>query len=131
MNEEATTANNPEQRITVDRPVENIGKSKARVEAGKKLVEYNKAMKKKKESGETTDFKEPAHFESTCENNNEEMSGTTRTLLLLGAVGLGYYIYTTTINNGKKEVVQQQPTIQNNNNDVQENTVSRLRSFKN
>ena len=36
------------------------------------------------------------------------MSGTTKTLLLLGAVGLGYYLYTTTISNGKKEVVQQQ-----------------------
>ena len=131
MSNEVTTTSNPEQRITIDRPVENTGKSKSRVEAGKRLAEYNKAMKKKKESGETTDSKEPLHSESNCENDNEEMSGTTKTLLLLGAAGLGYYLYTTTTNNGKKEVVrQQQPTVQNNN-EVQENTVSRLRSFKN
>ena len=56
----------------------------------------------------------------------EGMSGTTKTLLLLGAVGLGYYLYTST---GKKEeAVKRQPV---NNNNVEENTVSKLRSFKN
>ena len=57
------------------------------------------------------------------------MSNATKILLLAGAAGLGYYIYTATTNNGKKEVVQQPVT--QNNNEVQENTVSRLRSFKN
>ena len=124
MSSEVTASNNSEQRITIDRPIENTGKSKAKVEAGKRLAEYNKTMKRKKELGETG---EPArHEESVRENNNddEEMSGTTKTLLLLGTVGLGYYLYT---NNSKEEV---RKNVQNNN-DIQENTVSRLRSFKN
>ena len=57
------------------------------------------------------------------------MSNTTKILLLAGAAGLGYHIYTTTTNNGKKGVTQQPVT--QNNNEVQENTVSRLRTFKN
>ena len=76
MNEESTTSNNPEQRITIDKPIENTEKSKARVEAGKRLAAFNKMARKKKESGEVTDPKEP---ESNCENDNEaEMSVTTR-----------------------------------------------------
>ena len=124
MSEESTTSNNSEQPITIDKPEKNP----KRIEAGKRLAAFNKMAKKKKESGEVTEPKEPEHHkESTCD---EGMSGTTKILLLAGAVGLGYYLYTTTTNNSKKEVVQQ-PVIQNNNNDVQENTVSRLRSFKN
>ena len=38
MNEEATTLNNPEQRITCENPENDTGKSKARVEAGKRLA---------------------------------------------------------------------------------------------
>ena len=124
-NEEVTTTNNSEQRITIDKPE----KDPRKVAAGKYLAEYNKAMKRKKESGETRETEHPE--ESVRENNNEEMSGTTKTVLLLGAAGLGYYLYTTTINNSKEKVHQQQPTVQsNNNNNVQENTISRLRSFK-
>ena len=121
-----------EERITIDKPEENTGKNKSRVEAGKRLAEYNKAMKRKKELGETTDSKEPLHSESNCENDNEEMSSTTKTLLLLGVVGLGYYIYTTTINNSKEaDKRESNNNVVQNNNNVQENTVSRLRSFKN
>ena len=124
--EEVTSSNNSEQRITIDKPE----KDPKKVAAGKNLAEYNKARKRKKESGETTNSKEPLHSEGNCENDDEKMSDTTKTLLILGAAGLGYYLYTTTTSDGEKEVVQQQPTVKNNNN-VQENTVSRLRSFKN
>ena len=85
------SSNNPEQRITMDKPE----KDPKRVAAGKRIREYNKMAGKKKESGEPTH-----HEESNCENNNEKMSGTTKALLLLGAAGLGYYLYMTTINNG-------------------------------
>ena len=119
MNKESTTSNNPEQRITIEKPE----KDPRRIEAGKKLAAFNKMVRKKKESGD--ELKEPEQHhpeESTCDN--EETSNTTKILLLLGAVGFGYYLYTTTTNNGKEEVVQQ-PTVQNNNNnEVQENTVS-------
>ena len=130
MSEESTTSNSREQRITIDKPE----KDPRRVAAGKRLREYNKMAGKKKESGETPSPKEPSHSESNFENDDEGMSGTTKTLLLLGVAGLGYYLYTTTTtNNGKEENKKnvQQPVIQNNNNDVQENTVNRLRSLKN
>lgn len=125
-----------EERITIDKPEDNSGKSKARVEAGKRLAEYNKAMRKRKELGETG---EPVRHD---ENNNndesvrddKEMDGTTKILMLAGVAGLAYYLYTTTNNSKEEEKVKknvQQPTVQNYNNDVQENTVSKLRSFKN
>ena len=120
------TPNSPEQRITSDKPE----KDPKRMAAGKNLAEYNKAMKRKKESGEPISPREP---EGDCGEEEEGMSGTTKTLLLLGAVGLGYYLYTLT---GKKEeAVKRQPVNNNNNvvnnNNVEENTVSKLRSFKN
>ena len=87
MNEES---NNSEQRITIGKPE----KDPRRIEAGKRLAAFNKMARKKKESGELTEPKEP---ESTCENDNEGMSDTTKILLLAGAAGLGYYLYTTTI----------------------------------
>ena len=125
-----------EERITIDKPEENTGKNKARVEAGKRLAEYNKAMKRKKESGETCE--KPERSESTRENNNDdddnEMNGTTKILMLLGVAGLGYYLYTTTGDSKKEEAVKRESNnnvVQSNNNDVQENTVIRLRSFKN
>ena len=100
------TLNNPEQRITTDKPE----KDPKRIAAGKNLAEYNKAMKRKKESGQPINPREP---EGDCENNEEEgMSGTTKILSLLGATGLGCYLYTTT---GKKEEAV------NNNNVVQNN----------
>ena len=117
--------NNSEHPITIDKPE----KDPRRIEAGKRLATLNKMVNKKNESGEVTKPKESGHHEeSNCDE--AEMSDTTKTILLLGAVGLGYYLYTTPTNNSKKEVVQQ-PVVQNNNNEVQENTVSRLRSFKN
>ena len=111
MNEELNN------QITVDKPE----KDPRRIEAGKKLAAFNKMVRKRKES--------PKELEHRDNNNNseEEMGNTTKILLLAGAAGLGYYIYTT--NNGKKEVPQQPVT--QNNNEVQENTVSRLRTFKN
>ena len=111
--------NNSEDRITVDKPE----KDPKRIEAGKRLAAFNKMVRKRKESEDVP--KEPEHHEeSTCENNNGEMSNTTKILLLAGAAGLGYYIYTTKTNNSEEEVLQ-------NNNEVQENTVSKLRTIKN
>ena len=129
--------NNSEKRITIDKPEENTGKSKARVEAGKRLAEYNKAMRKKKESGETCEKPERPE-ESVRENNDSndgEMDWVTGVLTFLGLAGLGYYFYTTTGDSKKEvEVVKKKSNVvQNNNNNeyVQENSVSRLRSFKN
>ena len=114
MNEELNN------QITVDKPE----KDPRRIEAGKKLAAFNKMVRKRKGSGDGPT--EPEHHEN---NSGGEMSNTTKILLLAGAAaGLGYYIYTTT-NNSEKEVVQQPVT--QNNNEVQENTVSRLRTFKN
>ena len=123
--EEVTTTNNSGQRITIDRPVKNTGKSKARVEAGKRLIEYNKKMRKIKESGETG---EPVRPEESVRENNNDDDEMGKIILLLGAAGLGYHLYTTTINNVKEEVRKNVQHIQNNN-DIQENTVSKLRSF--
>ena len=85
--EVTTTTNNSEQRITIDKPEDNSGKSKARVEAGKRLAEYNKAMKKKKELGETTE-KPGRPEESVRENengeNDEEMDSITKVIALAG-----------------------------------------------
>ena len=118
--------NNSEQQITIEKPE----KDPRRVEAGRKLAAFNKMARKRKESGGEPKEPELHHTEeSTC--NNEGMSNEMKILLLAGAAGLGYYLYTTT-NNSKKEVVhQQQPTVQKNNNEVQENSVSKLRSFRN
>ena len=104
-----------EHQITTDKPE----KGPRRIEAGKKLAEFNKMARKAP--------KEPEHHEeSTCDK--EWMSNTTKALLLAGAAaGLGYYIYTTTANNSE---APQQPSGQNNI-DVQENAVSKLRTFKN
>ena len=114
-----------EERITIEKPEKNP----KRIEAGKKLAAFNKMAKKKKESG--NELNEPEHYEeSTCENDKEEMGNITKILLLAGAAGLGYYIYTTTNNSGPQQQQQQQPITQNNN-EVQENTVSKLRTFKN
>ena len=82
MNEES---NSPKQQVTIDKPE----KDPRRIEAGKRLVAFNKMARKKKESGEVTEPKEPSHSEDR-ESNNEEMSGTTKILLLAGAAGLGY-----------------------------------------
>ena len=105
-----------EHQITIDKPE----KDPKRVEAGKKLAAFNKMARKAP--------KEPEHHEeSTCDK--EWISNTTKTLLLAGAAaGLGYYIYTTTTANNSG--APQQPVTQNNN-EVQENTVNRLRTFKN
>ena len=96
MNEESTTSNNSEHRITVDKPE----KDPRRVDAGEKLAAFNKMVRKKKESGD--ELKEPEHHKDRENNSEGEMSNTTKILLLAGAAGLGYYIYTATINNGKK-----------------------------
>ena len=114
--------NNSEHQITVGKPE----KDPRRIEAGKKLAAFNKMVRKRKVSGDEPKELEH-HEESTCDKG--EMSNTTKILLLAGAAGFGYYIYTATTNNDKKEVVQQPVT--QNNNEVQENTVSRLRTFKN
>ena len=109
--------NNSEDRITVDKPE----KDPRRIEAGKRLAAFNKMVRKRKEP--VDEPKEPEHREN---NNSEEgMSNTTKILLLAGVAGLGYYIYTATTNNVVKQPVTQ------NNNEVQENTVSKLRTFKN
>ena len=101
-----------EHQITIDKPE----KDPRKVEAGKKLAAFNKMARKAP--------KEPKHHEeSTCDK--EWMSNTTKALLL---AGLGYYIYTTTTANNSE--APQQPVTQNNN-DVQENTVSKLRTIKN
>ena len=117
--------NNSEHQITADKPE----KDPRKVEAGKKLAAFNKMVRKWKESP-----KGPGHGETNSEEGpeyrEEEMSGTTKILLLAGAAGLGYYIYTTTNNSGPQQQQQQQPVTQNNN-EVQENTVSKLRTFKN
>ena len=107
-----------EHQITIDKPE----KDPRKVEAGKKLAEFNKMARKGKEAP-----KEPEHHEeSTCDK--EWVGNTTKALLLAGAAaGLGYYIYTTTANNSE---APQQPVPQNNN-EVQENTIGRLRTFKN
>ena len=74
--------------------------------------------------------KEPEHHEeSSCDK--EWVSNTMKILLLAGAAaGLGYYIYTTTTANNSEKETPQQPITQNNT-DVQENTINRLRTFKN
>ena len=104
-----------EHQITVGKPE----KDPRKVEAGKKLAEFNKMARKAP--------KEPEHHEeSTCDK--EWMSNTTKALLLAGAAaGIGYYMYTTTANNSETPL---KPVTQNNI-DVQENTVSKLRTFKN
>ena len=112
------TPNNPKQRITTDKPE----KDPKRIVSRKNLAEYNRAMKRKKEPGQPINPREP---EDDCKNNGEGMSGTTKILLLLGAAGLGYYLYTST---GKKGEAVNSNIVQNN---VEENTVSKLRSFKN
>ena len=123
MNEEL---NNSEHQITVDKPE----KDPRRIKAGKKLAAFNKMVRKRKESGD--ELKEPEHHEDRENNSEGEMSNTTKILLLTGVAGLGYYLYTKPENNDKEEVKKNvQPTAQNYNNEVQENTVSRLRTFKN
>ena len=109
-------------------------KNPKRVAAGKNLANSNKAAKKAKEMGEISE--KPTrieHPESSCENgnDNDEMDGTTRLIMLLGLAGFGYYLYTTTGDSKKDEVVKKESNVVQNNNDVQENTVNRLRSFKN
>lgn len=116
--------NNPEHRITADKPE----KDPRKVEAGKKLAAFNKMVRKRKESPKGPEHREN-NSEEGPEHREEEMSGTTKILLLAGAAGLGYYIYTTTNNSGPQQ--QQQQPVTQNNNEVQENTVSKLRTFKN
>ena len=119
--------NNSEHRITVDKPE----KDPRKVGAGKKLAAFNKMVRKRKESPKGPEHREN-NSEEGPEHRDEEMSDTTKILLLAGAAGLGYYIYTTANNSGKEapQQQQQQPVTQNNN-EVQENTVSKLRTFKN
>ena len=125
-----------EERITIDKPEDNSKKSKARVEAGKRLAEYNKAMRKRKELGETTSSEEPVRLESNCENDVGTVSNdSTKIMIFVGLAGLAYYLYTT--NNRKEEEVKrksdvqqqerEQPIVQDNN----VNSVIGLRSFKN
>ena len=114
-------------QITVDKPE----KDPRRIEAERKLAAFNKMVRKRKETGDEP--KELEHRDSGNNNNSEEeMSSTTKILLLAGAAGLGYYFYSTT-NNSKEEAPRQQrqQPVTQNNNEVQENTVSKLRSFKN
>ena len=108
------TPNNPDQRIMTDKPEKDL----KRIAAGKNLAECNE---KEKRAGEPTTLGgEP---EGDC--GEEGMCNTTKIFLLLGAAGLGYYLYKTT---GKKEEAVNNNIVQNN---VEENTVSKLRSFKN
>ena len=117
---------NSEHRITVDKPE----KDPRKVEAGKKLAAFNKMVRKRKESPKGPEHREN-NSEGGPEHREEEMSGTTKILLLAGVAGLGYYIYTTTNNSGKEAPQQQHQPVTQNNNEVQENTVSKLRTFKN
>ena len=116
-----------EQRITSNKPE----KDPRKVAAGKRLAECNRKAKKEKESMEM--FDEPTRLErpeSNCENDDEGTNGTTKVLMLVGVAGLAYYLCTKN-DDKKEEVVKRESNVVQNNNDVQENTVNRLRSFKN
>ena len=77
--------NNSEHRITVDKPE----KDPRKVEAGKKLAAFNKMVRKIKESPKGPEHREN-NSEEGPEHREEEMSGTTKILLLAGVAGLGY-----------------------------------------
>ena len=67
-----------EEQITMNKPEKNA----RRVEAGKKLAEYNNAMRKKKVSGEPSNFEES--LESNRENVVEEGISSTGIMVIVG-----------------------------------------------
>lgn len=117
-----------EKQIAIGRPEDDSRKSKARVASGKRLGEYNRAMRKREELGDLEE-----RPEGSCEsNNNDSEDNSTRVMILAGLAGLAYYLYTTNarkVKEDKKEKVQhvQEDT---QHNTIQEDKVNGLRSFK-